>query len=123
MLPSAQENTNNVNVTKNYIKPPPKPDDESYKAALEEVQNKINIITDKINNTSDNGGVETKREELLARLDKLRGKQAEIRKNRSNTFEQLKSMTESLQKKKRDLKQNKDNVPYRSVKEIDNAIE
>jgi hypothetical protein len=35
----------------------------------------------------------------MAQLDKLRGKQSEIKKNRSNIFEQLKSLNESLQKK------------------------
>ncbi|CAB5390215.1 unnamed protein product [Rhizophagus irregularis] len=120
LLSAARENTGNV---KNYVKPPPKPDDEGYKAALEDIQNKLNAITDKINNVSENGPAENKREELFARLDKLRGKQAETKRNRSNIFEQLKSMNESLQKKKRDLQQSKNSVQYRSIKEIDNAIE
>jgi hypothetical protein len=38
LLSAARENTNNV---KNYVKPPPKPDDEGYKAALEDIQNKL----------------------------------------------------------------------------------
>ena len=44
MLSSAeQENINNDN-TKKYIKRPQKPDEESYKLALEEVKNKIDKL-------------------------------------------------------------------------------
>ena len=44
-----QEDTNIINsVTKQHIKPPPKPDDESYKAALEEVKNKIDKLQDEL---------------------------------------------------------------------------
>lgn len=38
LLSAARENTGNV---KNYVKPPPKPDDEGYKVALEDIQNKL----------------------------------------------------------------------------------
>ena len=44
-----QEDTNIINsVTKQHIKPPPKPDDESYKAALEEVKNSIEKLQEEV---------------------------------------------------------------------------
>ncbi|CAG8678525.1 13992_t:CDS:2 [Funneliformis mosseae] len=128
MLSSAeQENINNDN-TKKYIKRPQKPDEESYKLALEEVKNKIDKLqeeSDAINakiGASDNGPAGSSREELRGQLDRLRGKQDEIKKSRSSTIEKIRSLGDSIQRKKRDLKQVRDKVQYRTVKDIDIAI-
>lgn len=128
MLSSAeQENINNDN-TKKYIKRPQKPDEESYKLALEEIKNKIDKLqeeSDAINakiGASDNGPAGSNREELRGQLDRLRGKQDEIKKSRSSTIEKIRSLGDSIQRKKRDLKQVRDKVQYRTVKDIDIAI-
>ncbi|CAI2180242.1 5092_t:CDS:2 [Funneliformis geosporum] len=129
-MPSSavQENINDKNDTTKYIKRPQKPDDESFKLALEEVKNKIDKLQEELEsvnakiNAFDKGPVGNKRDELKSQLDRLRGKQDEIKRSRSSTFVQIRSLSDSIQKKKRDLKQGRDKVQYRTVKDIDNAI-
>ncbi|CAG8451932.1 14624_t:CDS:2 [Cetraspora pellucida] len=118
-----------VTAKKSSIKIPPKPDEEAYRKAIEEVnttidklQQDFNDVVEKINNTPDNAPASQRREELRAQLDRLRGKQAEIKKKRYQKVEQLKNMNDSLQKKKRDLKAIKDKLQFRTVKDIDNQI-
>ncbi|CAG8510896.1 11959_t:CDS:2 [Racocetra fulgida] len=86
-----------VTAKKSSLKIPPKPDEEAYKKALEEVnttidklQQDLNDVVEKINNSPDNAPVSQRREELRAQLDRLRGKQAEMKKKRHQKVEQLK---------------------------------
>ncbi|CAG8745881.1 36263_t:CDS:2, partial [Racocetra persica] len=81
-----------------------------------------NDVVEKINNTPDNAPASQRREELRAQLDRLRGKQAEMKKKRYQKVDLLKSMNDSLQKKKKDLKAQKDKLQFRTVKDIDNQI-
>ncbi|CAG8451909.1 18650_t:CDS:10 [Dentiscutata erythropus] len=127
-VPEARSD-NEVTAKKSSLKYPTKPNEETYKKALDEVkatieklQQDFNDVVEKINNTSDNTPVSQKREELRAQLDRLRGKQAEMKKKRYQKYDLLKSMTDSLQKKKRDLKSSKDKLQFRTVKDIDNHI-
>ncbi|CAG8647582.1 9881_t:CDS:2 [Acaulospora morrowiae] len=106
-----------------------KPDDENYKKQLDEIKNTIDklqedlsVVIENIKNTSDNASVSQKREELRSQLDRLRGKQAEIKKDRLKTHEQLKTMNDAILKKKRELKASKDKLQFRTVKEINNQI-
>ncbi|KAG9285351.1 hypothetical protein G9A89_010826 [Geosiphon pyriformis] len=119
----------NVISKKNILKPPVKPNEEAYLKSLGEIKDTIDklqeemaLLTEKINNVEISGPAALKRDELRARLDIIRGKQAEIKQSRSKIWEQLKTMNESLQKKKRDLRFSKDKLQFKTTKEIDAQI-
>ncbi|CAG8434374.1 1365_t:CDS:2 [Diversispora eburnea] len=106
-----------------------KPDDETYWKQLEDLNNTIDKlkeelvgINEKINNSSESGTIVQKREELRSQLDRLRGKQAEKKQGRLKTYEQIKNLSETQEKKKRTLKAAQEKLQYRTIKEIDSQI-
>ncbi|CAG8439794.1 7371_t:CDS:2 [Ambispora gerdemannii] len=106
---------------KNNLKRPSNSSEEAFQKSIDEIKNTIDklqaemtVINEKINNAD--------RSSASLKKDELREKQSEIRKKRTQTRELLKNMNDSFQRKKRELRMNKDKSQYKTTKEVDNQI-
>ncbi|KAL7416870.1 hypothetical protein BDY24DRAFT_378516 [Mrakia frigida] len=101
---------------------------DAIRAEIEVLQGKLNEIKNKIalatnSPTSGSGSPDaTRRSQLKAELDGLRGQQAETKGKRGKILDELKKVREDVGKKIKDLQASKSKMNFKTVDEVDDQI-
>jgi uncharacterized coiled-coil DUF342 family protein len=103
-----------------------KPDKAAYdaeqqriKAEIDGVHEKLTAVKEKISLATRGGQGNEKRNALRAQLDELRSQQSGNKTSRSKIFEQMKTLQDGIQKRKKDLQASKDKAKFRTVEDVD----
>ncbi|KAG2156068.1 hypothetical protein DEU56DRAFT_875831 [Suillus clintonianus] len=106
-----------------------RPDKAAYDAEQERIrteidglQTKLATVREKISSATQSGTGNDKRAALKAELDSIRGQQSSNKLNRGKIHEQLKTVSEGVQKKIKDLQAARGKTPYKTAAEVDAHI-
>ncbi|KAK9765215.1 multicopy suppressor of BFA (Brefeldin A) [Basidiobolus ranarum] len=107
-----------------------KPDQETYRKSLDDIdasinkiKEKLNLVREKINGPDNKGSSGDRRSQLLDKLQGLRVQQAEIKKSKQAARDQMNILNANIKRKVGEMKDSKDKSPFRTVKEIETQIE
>lgn len=70
-----------------------------FKSQIDDIQSKILVIRQKIDNSSSKGPLQERRQELFNQLNSLKSQQAGNKQSRSKVIDHLRSLQDSVQKK------------------------
>ena len=113
-----------------------------FKSQIDDIQSKILVIRQKIDNSSSKGPLQERRQELFNQLNSLKSQQAGNKQSRSKVIDHLRSLQDSVQKKVylclfyifyisflikvslqvKDLANAKSKLPIKTTEGIDNRI-
>ncbi|KAI0092657.1 hypothetical protein BDY19DRAFT_983268 [Irpex rosettiformis] len=91
------------------------------KADIDAAQAKLTVVKDKLSGGK-NGPAAERRKELLDELAQIRSDQGNIKQKRSNIFEEVNNIQETVQQKVKELNASKAKLPYKTAADIENRI-
>jgi len=111
------------------VQTPGKPDkaahdaeQERIKAEIDQLQEKLTGVKEKISLATKGGSGNEKRNALRAQLEELRSQQSGNKTSRNKIFEQIKARQEGIQKRVKDLQASRSKTEFRTTEDVDAHI-